>query len=256
MWGILNLNEQNIYDNQTFFDGYKKLRENPSAANVIIEKPALFSLCPSFVDKDVLDLGCGFGENCKELAQVGASHVVGVDISKRMLEIADKETQCENVSFLRMSMNDLSKLTLKFDIVLSSLAVHYIEDFDKLIANVNKLLNDNGLFIFSQEHPLTTALKKEDYWSRDEKGDILYYNLTDYSLLGERRTTWIVDEVIKYHRTFSAITNSIIDGGFIIEKMLEPLPDERVMNIYPAYRKYYHKPDFLLVRARKTQHTK
>jgi SAM-dependent methyltransferase len=246
------MSEQNIYDNQMFFDGYKKLRENPSASNIIVEKPALFSLCPSFTDKTVLDVGCGYGENCREIANIGATHVVGIDISKRMLEIAEIENKCENVSFLQMSMNDLPKLHQKFDIVISSLAIHYIEDFDKLMKNINRLLNDSGLFIYSQEHPLTTALKKEDYWSIDDKGDVLHYNLTDYSLLGERKTAWIVDEVIKYHRTFSSIINSIINSGFIIEKMLEPLPDEGIMNQYPVYRKYYHKPDFLLIRARKT----
>jgi hypothetical protein len=54
------MNEQNIYDNETFFDGYRKLRDKPNAANVIVEKPALFSLCPNFTDKTVLDLGCGY----------------------------------------------------------------------------------------------------------------------------------------------------------------------------------------------------
>ena len=95
---------------------------------------------------------------------------------------------------------------------------------------------------------------KEDYWSRDDKGDILHYNLTDYSLPGERRTAWIVDEVVKYHRSFSSIINSIITCGFIIEKILEPLPDAGIMNLYPAYKKYYHKPDFLLIKAKKASH--
>ena len=245
------MSEQNIYDNQTFFDGYKKLRDNPGAANVIVEKPALFSLCPNFTNKTVLDLGCGYGENCKEIAELGASHVVGIDISKRMLEIADKENKCNNVDFLQMSMNNLSELNQRFDIVLSSLAIHYIEDFDKLLQNINRMLNDNGLFIYSQEHPLTTALKKENYWSKDDNGTVLHYNLTDYSVLGERRTTWIVDDVIKYHRSFSSIINSLVTHEFIIEKILEPLPDEEIMNQYPSYKKYYHKPDFLLIRARK-----
>ena len=33
---------QNIYDNQVFFEGYQKLRENPYSANNLEEKPALF----------------------------------------------------------------------------------------------------------------------------------------------------------------------------------------------------------------------
>ena len=78
-------------------------------------------------------------------------------------------------------------------------------------------------------------------------------NLSDYSLLGERNTAWIIDNVIKYHRSFSSILNSLSDSGFTVEKVLEPLPDEKIMNQYPAYKKYYHKPDFLLVKVRKTR---
>ena len=79
------MSDQNIYDNEAFFEGYMKLRNNPSAANDIVEKPALFSLCPDLTDKKVLDLGCGYGENCREFSKSGASKVVGIDISEKML---------------------------------------------------------------------------------------------------------------------------------------------------------------------------
>jgi SAM-dependent methyltransferase len=246
-----NMNDQNIYDNKTFFDGYKELRGNPASANIFVEKPALFSLCPSFAGKSVLDLGCGFGENCIEFSRLGAKSVVGIDISEKMLQVANNENKSENITFLQMSMSDLSGLNQKFDIALSSLAVHYIEDFNGLLQSVYRLLNNNGLFIFSQEHPLTTALKKENYWSYDDDDNIAHYNLTDYSMLGERKTSWIVDNVIKYHRSFSSIFNSLIEVGFIIEKVLEPMPPVEIMSQHPAYRRYYHKPDFLLIRTRK-----
>ena len=246
------MEEQNIFDNQTFFDGYRQLRENPVSANDTVEKPALFSLCPDFKDRTVLDLGCGFGENCRKTALEGAKSVTGIDISQKMLETAVSENSFENVRFLHMSMNDMSELDGKFDIILSSLAVHYIQDFDKLLRSVNKLLNDGGLFIFSQEHPLTTALKENNYWTKSEDGSIIHYNLSHYSEQGERSSDWIVQNVIKYHRTFSSIINSLADAGFHTEKVLEPLPDEAVMTEYPSYRKYMHKPDFLLVRSVKT----
>lgn len=53
--------KQNIYDNERFFDGYRKLRENKVNANNLFEIPALFSLLPDLRGKKVLDLGCGFG---------------------------------------------------------------------------------------------------------------------------------------------------------------------------------------------------
>ena len=87
------MSDQNIFDNEIFFEEYRKLRNNPSAANDIVEKPALFSLCPELSGKAVLDLGCGYGENCREFSKLGASRVVGIDISEKMLDIAGKENK-------------------------------------------------------------------------------------------------------------------------------------------------------------------
>lgn len=57
--------------------------------------------------------------------------------------------------------------------------------------------------------------------------------------------------MIKYHRSFSTIVNILIDAGFVIEKMIEPLPDADMLEAYPGYRDLLHKPDFLLIRAKK-----
>lgn len=48
--------KQNIYDNQKFFEGYKKIRGKEDNANNLFEIPALFSLLPDLNGKDVLDL--------------------------------------------------------------------------------------------------------------------------------------------------------------------------------------------------------
>jgi SAM-dependent methyltransferase len=245
------MSDQNIFDNEHFFQGYKKIRKNPLSANELVEKPALFSLCPDLMGKTVLDLGCGYGENCQIFSKMGAKKVIGVDVSKKMIEVASRENSFDNVIYLNMSMSNLSSIEEKFDVVISSLAVHYIQDFGKLLFEIQDLLNEGGSFIFSQEHPLTTALTTNNFWSKDENGDILHYNLTDYSLEGERKTKWIVDDVIKYHRTFSSIINSLVTNGFIVEKIIEPIPDKAIIEKHPNYRRYYHKPDFLFIGSRK-----
>ena len=55
-----------------------------------------YSLLPDLTGKSVIDLGCGYGENCREFARLGASTVVGVDISSKMLQVAEKENKCDN----------------------------------------------------------------------------------------------------------------------------------------------------------------
>lgn len=237
---------QNIYDNEVFFDGYKKLRENPYSANNIDEKPALFSLAPELEGKAVLDLGCGFGENCAAFVKLGALHVTGVDLSEKMIEAARREHP--DIEFINGDMSDLSFIKEKYDVIFSSLAVHYIEDFNRLAKEIFEILNHGGFFIFSQEHPLTTAPTSGASWTYDS-GNVVHYNLTDYTRNGIRSITWFVDGVEKYHRTFSEIINSLASAGFVIDKMLEPIPTEETIKRDPRWIKNLHKPNFLLIKA-------
>ena len=243
--------QQNIYDNETFFEGYKKLRENEVNANNLFEIPALFSMMPDLKDKTILDLGCGFGEHCKRFVESGAKKVVGIDISEKMLEIAKQENADSKITYINMPMENISQLKEKFDVVISSLAFHYVEDFAGVVKNIFDLLNEKGIFLFSQENPLCTCFSGGNRWTKDENGNKLYINLSNYGIEGERESSWFVDNVKKYHRTFSSIINTLIESGFTIEKMIEPLPTEDLLKKYPDYKDLFHKPDFLLVKVRK-----
>ena len=243
--------KQNIYDNEIFFDGYRKLRGKEGNANELFEMPALFSLLPSLENKKILDLGCGYGGHCMEFVRMGAERVVGVDISQKMLEIARKENAHEKISYLNMAMEDISAIDEKFDIAVSSLALHYVEDFEGVVKNIHSLLNEGGMFVFSQENPIVTCHSGGNRWTKDENGNKIHMNLANYGIEGERDTVWFVDNVKKYHRMFSTVVNTLIQNGFVIEKMIEPLPTEELLAKYPDHRDLFHKPDFMLIRARK-----
>ena len=77
------MNRQILYDNQDFFDGYFALRNQDINYNDLLEQPAMAELLPNLSGKAVLDLGCGFGQNCKDFVCRGAKRVVGVDISEK-----------------------------------------------------------------------------------------------------------------------------------------------------------------------------
>ena len=47
--------QQNIYDNEVFFEGYKKIRDNKINANNLFEIPALFSMLPDIKNKSASD---------------------------------------------------------------------------------------------------------------------------------------------------------------------------------------------------------
>lgn len=206
--------QQNIYDDEIFFEGYKKIRDNKINANNLFEIPTLFSMLPDLKNKRILDLGCGFGEHCKRFIECGAKRVVGIDISEKILEVARNENSDPNIIYINM-------------------------------------LDTEGIFIFSQENPLCTCHSGGNRWTRDEQGNKIHLNLSDYGIEGERESVWFVDNVKKYHRTFSTIINTLINSGFSIERMIEPLSTDEILEQYPDYKDLFHKPDFLLLRVKK-----
>ena len=243
--------KQNIYDDPIFFYGYMKIREKEGNANDLFEIPALLSLLPDLSGKSLLDLGCGYGEHCKMFINMGAKSVVGVDISEKMLEVAHRENSDPKITYLNIPMEDIDKLDGRFDVVVSSLAIHYVESFAEVVKKIYDKMNTNGVFVFSQEHPIGTAYSNGNLWTKDDNGNKLYVNLSNYSVEGERESTWFVEGVKKYHRTFSNIVNTLVDVGFTVERMIEPFADAEMLKKYPEHDNLKHKPDFLLVKAKK-----
>lgn len=68
------------------------MRRSIKGLNGAGEWETLQKMLPSFENKRVLDLGCGFGWHCQYAIEKGASKVVGVDISNKMLEVAREKT--------------------------------------------------------------------------------------------------------------------------------------------------------------------
>ena len=50
--------KQNIYDNDSFFENFKNLRNNKINFNDCIETPILLAMIPEVDGKRVLDIGC------------------------------------------------------------------------------------------------------------------------------------------------------------------------------------------------------
>ena len=246
------MSRQNIFDNETFFSGYKALRDSDCNANDLIEQPAMRKLMPDLNGKSVLDLGCGYGHNCIDFVNRGAARVVGIDISEKMLAVAKEESAHSKIEYRNMSMTDISNLDEKFDFIYSSLAFHYIKDFDAFARDMYSVLNSGGQLLFSQEHPIiTSTVDGAGHFNKNENGEKVSYTFSNYNQPGERRIHWYVDGVIKYHRTFSNIINALAKAGFVIEEVCEPTPEKWVIEKVPAWIKEYIKPNFLIVKAKK-----
>lgn len=240
---------QNIYDNEEFFEKYRELRMNAYNYNNLVEQPAMKKLLPDLNGKTVLDLGCGYGDNCMDFISRGASGVVGIDISSKMLGITKKANAHDNIKYIQMDMSEIHTLTQKFDLVFSSLAFHYVEDYKKLLGDIKLLLIDGGTLLYSQEHPCTTAPKKGCVWTKDESGNKLYSNLSDYMYSGRRQITWFNEKVEKYHRPLSEIINTLIQENFIIKKVEEPVPDANALKKRPDFIDEFHRTTCIIIKA-------
>lgn len=243
--------KQNIYDNDIFFRGYTSLRDSGITYNDFVEQPAIKATISSLTGKRVLELGCGTGHFAKYCIEHGASRVVAVDISTKMIERAKEENHHERIYYICMPIEDLEFQEQSFDVVVSSLAIHYIEDYSGLIEKISRFLKKDGEFIFSTEHPIVTAKKVNNNWVKDSEGNILHWPIDHYHEEGKREIHWYVDGVVVYHRTIATLLNTLIEHGLTFLKLVEPQSTPEGLELMPKLVNEKRRPSFIIIKARK-----
>jgi 2-polyprenyl-3-methyl-5-hydroxy-6-metoxy-1,4-benzoquinol methylase len=126
---------QNKYDDAGFFENYSQMPRSTSGLSAAGEWNALRTMIPELQGKKVLDLGCGFGWHCRYAREQQAHSVVGVDLSENMLERARELTDDPQINYRCLAIEDIDFKAEEFDVVISSLALHYVEDFSHLQEN-------------------------------------------------------------------------------------------------------------------------
>lgn len=241
---------QNVYDDPTFFAGYAELRRNESGLNAVLEQPALHRLLPPLRDLRILDLGTGFGTFARHARSEGARRVVGVDVSTRMLAEARRLTSDPAIEYVEASIETYAPERGAFDLVTSSLALHYVADYAAVVARVREALVPGGRFVFSVEHPMVTA-RAEQEWLRDASGRKTLWPVDDYGSEGARHTHWFRDDVIKHHRTVATYVNTLLASGFMLAALDEPAPSAEALAARPELESELRRPPFLLVAAKR-----
>src|SRR5258708_2932577 len=127
---------QNIYDDDQFFAGYSGLNRSVQGLDGAAEWPALRAMLPPRRGVRVLDLGCGFGWFCRWACEQGAAQIVGMDVSEKMLARARAETADAAITYTLADLEQVELPERGFDLVYSSLAFHYLENLERLLAQV------------------------------------------------------------------------------------------------------------------------
>ena len=240
---------QNIYDDPEFFAGYSKLRRSVHGLDGAPEWPAIRALLPDFDGKRIVDLGCGFGWFSRWAKQHGAAHILGLDLSRNMIARAKADTSDPDIEYAIADLNRLDLPEASFDFAYSSLAFHYIRDFDRLVRTVHRSLVPGSYLVFSIEHPIYMAPTRPG-WLIDSDGRKTW-PVDRYSVEGPRRTDWLAKDVLKYHRTLGATLNTLIGAGFTIRHVQEWSPADDQVAANPDLADELERPMMLLVAAQR-----
>ncbi len=120
-------------------------------------------------DKQVIDLGCGAGYGTAELARTAKS-VLGIDLATDAVEWARSQYGSENIRFEQASCDNAPVPDRSQDVAVSFEVIEHLEQPEKLLAEVRRILSPEGVFIVSTPNI--------DYYAetRDETGPNPYHH--------------------------------------------------------------------------------
>ena len=218
--------------------------------------PFAFAMLGKVAGRDVLDLGCGEGGYARELSLRGAK-VVGVDGSQRLIEIARERTAAStaNVDFRCLNASHMDELAAhSFDVVLASMSLMDVEDYETAIYEVSRVLRPDGELVMSITHPCFTPPVSR--WIRDEAGNGKFFAVDRYF----ERIAWeetmapgLNRPVLRRHRPLEDYLAAPLKAGLVLRELREPTVSDEEIRKSPRFWKLQRIPYFLFLRWSKGQ---
>lgn len=241
--------QNGVYDEEVFFEAYAKMDRSRLGLAGAGEWHQFRCLFPELTGRRVLDLGCGYGWHCRYAANQGAKEVLGIDLSRRMIEQAREKNSGPGITYRVCGLEEYEYPEEEFDCVISNLVMHYLRDLGGIFHKIFRTLKPGGAFLLNMEHPVFTAGVGQE-WVYGEDGRPLYWPVDQYFMPGERMTRFLGQEVKKEHHTLTQILGGLLRAGFEIRAVEEAMPPEEMMEL-PGMKDELRRPMMLLVRADK-----
>ncbi|MGE5392286.1 MAG: class I SAM-dependent methyltransferase [Candidatus Saccharibacteria bacterium] len=240
----------------------RRIRSRKNYAHEYLEKPAMYGKLPDLAGLEVLCIGCGSGEECDRLKKLGAAKVVGIDISRGLIEQA--KYAFPGVEFLVMDMEKMNFPDSSFDFIYSSLTLHYAKEWTGILRNAFRILRLEGRVLFSTHHPIKWGAESA---REGKRSSVLlgYYKYDDekekWEIFGDYLNTrrvqgkWFDElEVAYYHKPLSEILREIRESGFVVSDFLEPKAAAGAKKIRPDFYEIHQKiPLFMIFELFKTK---
>jgi len=196
----------------------------------------------------VLDIGAGEGQLSRLAVKCGADTVVGADPTWAQLTVARERGG--GPAWVRGVAESMPFADGSFDAALACLVFEHIPEHEPAIAEVARVLEPGGRFVFLLNHPLLQApnsgwvidhVLEEEYWR------IGPYLVPDVSM--EELAPGVILPFV--HRPLSHYVNAMAAHGLLVERMDEPTPPEGFLAKAKEYRDAQTIPRLLLLVARR-----
>ncbi|TCP56039.1 ubiquinone/menaquinone biosynthesis C-methylase UbiE [Tumebacillus sp. BK434] len=238
---------KNFFDQEEVFNTYWRQRGRELSANAVLEEPVIEELIGPVQGLALLDLGCGNGQYGAELLGRGAKSFFGVDAAQKMLEQAQERLHGTEATLVRGTFEEIDLPAESFDLALSRLALHYVEDICSVFAKVAKSLVKGGRFVLSVEHPLLTSSLDQEITG--PRGSMV---VDDYFVSGPREIEWLGGRVQKFHHTLEEYFLALQGAGFQVEMLRESKPKRELFPTEEEFLRRSRIPLFLFLVGRKS----
>jgi SAM-dependent methyltransferase len=199
----------------------------------------------------VLDVGTGEGQVARlAVEQAGVELVVGVDPTAAQVAVAHQRGG--GVHYARSGAAALPFPDGSFDAVVACLVFEHIRDVDEAIAEVGRVLEPGGRFLFFLNHPLLQT--PGSGWIDDQilEPPEQYWRIGPYLVEDESLEEVEKDVFIPFiHRPLSRYVNALIDNGLLLHRMDEPAPPPGFIARAEEYEDAATIPRLLFLRAEK-----
>ncbi|MEU7743000.1 class I SAM-dependent methyltransferase [Nonomuraea sp. NPDC049158] len=210
-----------FYDSPKIFHRYRDHRHSGAMSpNHVMEEPALLDVLGTVTGLRVLDLGCGDAAIGRTLLDAGCRSYLGLDGSAAMVEAASATLRGTSGRVERADMEDFAAPPSSFDLIISRLALHYVEDLAAVLTACQACLSPGGRIILSVVHPV---LSSYDAGTGEPRTNWI---VDDYFLKGPRRRNWLGGSVIWFHRTVEDYVDALMNAGFALSALRECAPQE------------------------------
>lgn len=200
--------------------------------------------------KRVLDIGCGDGQVSRLATKVGVGSVIGVDPTWNQVVVATE--RAGGPAYARAGAAALPFPDAAFDVAVACLVFEHIRDVDNAIAEVARVLEPGGRFLFFLNHPLLQT--PNSGWIDDQVLDPpeQYWRIGPYLIEDETIEEVEKDVFIPFiHRPLSRYVNAMAANGLLIAEMLEPAPPPGFIARAEEYADAVTIPRLLFFQAQK-----